>query len=573
LVTLAEVYRARVTLNKRRSVKDGIGDVLPATPHWPGGASSVASAREAFLRGDFERCVSELQGRIFADPRVAAEAVLVLARGLIRLQRPTEVVELLTPVLTTFSTVDEICTARMLHGIAVALAKNVDQGLELLVNIDKFATAKRAIPTVKAELSYLRAVAHWLKHEYAESARFATVAERAKADVVSVRAMELRGFIALAKFRFDEALRFFHRAQQAYARCRGRDLGLATQILCQIAFLEMTLRSAKVPGTHADAGGRVIPGTSFGPALATSTRMALLSADAWLYANDGNRITAVRKAREAIGVAPNAAWRVWALSSAAALFQAFDEIGNARYDADEAAKIAGSVNWNATTDEERIGLLRLAEVFAAVNPPAAPGMLSRYDAVTSKMDPTRLLRDRDSDPRLAGWDAYVRGLVARQLGEYERAGELLRKSATLFGSCGYLWREALALIELDATPIDTRGEVPLERAAIIIRENFPNSFLAARLGSRVQAYVDPIACALTPAQRDVLRRMLEGMSPIEISKRTNRAPTTVRTHIQHIHAAFGTHSTGQLMAECHRRGLGPTALALRSERDALRRTS
>jgi DNA-binding CsgD family transcriptional regulator len=573
LVTLAEVYRARVTLKKRRSVKDGIGDVLPVTPHSPGGASSVASARETFLRGDFAKCVSELQGRTFADPRIAAEAVLVLARGLIRLQRPTEVVELLTPVLTTFSTVDEICTARMLHGIAVALATNVDQGLELLVTIDEFATAKRAIPAVKAELAYLRAVAHWLKHEYSDASRFAATAERAKQDVVSVRAMELRGFIALAKYQFGDALRIFYRAQDAYALCRGRDLGLATQIICQIAFLEMNLRSAKIPGTHLNAGGRTIPGSSFGPAIATSTRMALLSADAWLYAHDGDRVTAVRKVREAIGIAQTPAWRVWALSSAAALSQAFGESGHARCYADEAARIAASVDWNATADEERIGLLRLAEVFAAFDSAVASAMLSCYDAVTAEMDATRLLRDRDADPRLAGWDAFVRGLVARQLGEPERAAGLLRKSAALFASCGYLWREALALIEIDATPVDTRGEAPLERAAIVIRDHFPNSFLAARLGSRMRAYTDPVARALTPAQRDILQRMLEGTSPADISARTNRAPTTVRTHIHHIHTAFGTRSTGQLLAECYRRGLGPAALAYRAEREALRRTS
>jgi DNA-binding CsgD family transcriptional regulator len=566
------VYRARVTL-KKRAVKDGIGLVLPATPHSPGGTSSVALAREAFLRGDFERCVSELQGRTFADPRVAAEAVLMLARGLIRLQRPTEVVELLTPVLTTFSTVDEICTARMLHGIAVALAKNVDQGLELLVNIDKFATAKRAIPAVKAELAYLRAVAHWLKHDYGEASRFATMAERAKLDVVSVRAMELRGFIALAKHQFDDALRFFHRAQRAYALCRGRDIGLATQIIYQIAFLEMNLRSATIVGSHANPGGRTIPGTSFGPAMATSTRMLLTSADAWLYALDGDRFKAFRKIHDALGIAPTPAWRVWTLSAGAAVWLAFGEVGGAHIFAEDAAKIADSVDWNATCDEERIGLLRLAEVLATDTPSAAPAMLRRYDAVTSKMDPTRLLRDRDADPRLAGWDAHVRGMVARAVGDHERAGSWFRKAIDLFHSCGYLWREALALIELDATPVDTRGEVPLERAAIIIRDNFPNSFLAARLGSHVQAFIDPIARTLTPAERDVLRRLLEGKDIAGIAAETNRARATVKRHVHHLHGAFGTRSIAHLLAECQRRGLGLGALTYRNERAALPQTS
>jgi DNA-binding CsgD family transcriptional regulator/tetratricopeptide (TPR) repeat protein len=564
------VYRARVTL-KKRSVKDGIGDVLPATPHLPGGASSVTAAREAFLRGDFEKCVSELQGRTFADPRIAAEAVLVLARGLMRLQRSAEVVALLAPVLTTFSTVDEICTAGMLHGMAVALAKSADQGLELLVSIDKFANSKRAIPAIKAEIAYFRAVAHWLKHEYSESARFAAVAERAKVDVVSVRAMELRGFIALAKFQFTQALGFFRRAQGAYAQCRGRDLGLATQIIYQIAFLEMNLRSARIPGTHSNINGRTIPGSSFGPAIASTTRMRLLTADAWLYAHDGDRFTALRKAFDALGIAPTPAWRVWALAWGGGLFQAFGEIGIAHILAEDAAKLADSVDWNATTDEERIGLLYLAEVLAADSPAAAPAMLQRYDGLTSKMDPTRLLRDRDADPRLAGWDAHVRGMVARAVGDHERAGAWFRKAIDLFHSCGYLWREALALIELDATPIDTRGEIPLERAAIIIRDNFPNSFLAARLGSQVQAYIDPIGRILTPAQRDVLRRLLEGKNPGQIAAETNRGRSTVKTHLHSLHAAFGTHSIAGLLTECQRRGLGLAALTYRNEREALSR--
>ncbi len=567
------MYRARVTL-KKRSVMDGIGDVLPSTtPHVPAGASLLTSAREAFLRGDFVKCVTELQGRTFADVRLGAEALLVLSRGLLRLQRPAEVVELLGPDLAKFSSVDDSCTARMLHGYAVALSQGADHGLELLADADEAANLRRADRSIKAEIAYYRGVAHWLKHEYNDASRCATMAERAKLDVISVRAIELRAFIAIANAQFPKALRLFYLAQQAYAQCRGRDLGLATQIICQIAALEMNLRSAKILGTHTMPHGRTIPGTSFGPAIPTSTRVQLLSLDAWLYAHDGNRFKAFRKAYDALSIAPTPAWRVWALTWGAGLFQAFGELGSAHIFAEDASKLAESVDWNATGNEERIALLYLAEILAMDSPAAAPAMLQRYDTVTSKMDPTRVLRDRDADPRLAGWDAHVRGMVARAVGDHERAGEWFRKAVSLFNSCGYLWREALALIELDATSVDTRGEIPLERAALIIRDNFPNSFLAARLGSRMRAYVDPVARELTPAERDVLRRLLEGKNTVQIATETNRAPTTVRKHVHHIHAAFGTRSTGQLLAECQRRGLGSAGLTYRIEREALDRTS
>ncbi len=559
-MALAEVYRARVTLDKR-SVNVGIGDVLPLNPHLPGGASSVVSAREAFLRGDFEKCVSELHGRTFADPGIASAAALVLARGLLRLQRSSEAVTLLAPLLETFTAVEDDCTARMLHGYAIALSDDANRGLELLADADAAASSKRAGRDIKAEIAYYRAVAHWLKHEYREASRFADVAERAKADVVSVRAMELRGFIALANARFREALDLFQRARRAYAQCRGRDIGLATQILFQIGFLEMNLRSADIPGSHAAPSGRTIPGSFFGPAMATSMKMLLLTADAWLFAHDGNKSTAFRKVHDAIRIAPTPAWRVRALAACAAVFNAFGEPGSACLLIEDAAEIVASIDWNTTIDEERVGLLQLAEVAASVKPAVAAGFLSRYDGVTSKMDPTRLLRDRDADPRLAAWDAFVRGLVARAAGEQERAGEWFRSAARQFEACGFLWRAALALIELDATPTDSRGEAPLERAAVIVRDNFPKSFLAGRLGSWARAYVDPVAGKLTTAQRDILRRMLEGKSVGAIAVETNRAHGTVRKHIEHIHEAFGTHSYSELFAECLRRGIGSSGPA------------
>jgi DNA-binding CsgD family transcriptional regulator/tetratricopeptide (TPR) repeat protein len=514
-----------------------------------------------------------LERRSFAEPHFRTEALFILSRALLRLQRSADVVELLGPTLSTFTVVDEICTARMLYGTAVARAQETDRGLELLAQAAALAESGRAHRAIRAEIAYYQGLAHWTKRDFKQATRYAAAAERAKLDILSVRAIQLRAFVASASANYSAALQLFERARRLYGLCRGRDLALATQIICQIAALEMTLRSARVPGSHADPGRRNVPGTAFAPVASTPARMLLVCADSWLYAHDGDRVTAVRKAHEAIEHAPTAAWRMWSMASGTNVFQAFGESGNARYLADEAEKIADSVDWNATTDEERVGLLWLAEAYVAVDPAAAATVLARYDGVTSKMDPTRLLRDPGADPRLVAWDAYVRGLVARVSGDYERAGELLRKSAEGFTSCGYLWRAALALIELDATPVDTRGELPLERAAVIVRDNFPASFLARRLGSWAWAYVDPVASALTPAQRDVLRRLLEGKNPVAIAAETNRTVSTVRTHVEHINRAFGTHSYLELFAACSRRGIGLPEVPSADTVEAFRRTS
>ncbi len=188
------------------------------------------------------------------------------------------------------------------------------------------------------------------------------------------------------------------------------------------------------------------------------------------------------------------------------------------------------------------------------------------------MESTRALSDAESDPRLVGWDAHVRGLVARVVGEHEAAADCFRKAVASFSSCGYLWRAALALIELDATPVDTTAEAPLERAAIIIRDNFPDSFLTARLGW-ARLYLDPIGRTLTPTQVDTLRRLFQNKSVAAIASETFRAESTVRKHVEAVEAAFGTHSIPELIFECLRRGIVPRSMVDRSVPTPLPRIS
>ncbi len=91
---------------------------------------------------------------------------------------------------------------------------------------------------------------------------------------------------------------------------------------------------------------------------------------------------------------------------------------------------------------------------------------------------------------------------------------------------------------------------------MIVRDNFPESFLAARLGW-ARIYLDPIGRTLTPAQIDVLRRLLDNQSVTAIAAETYRAVATVRKHVEFVKAAFGTHSIVELLLECVRRGIVP----------------
>lgn len=233
------------------------------------------------------------------------------------------------------------------------------------------------------------------------------------------------------------------------------------------------------------------------------------------------------------------------------------ETASARSYADAATALAQTVDWNTTTDDERMALLRLAEVYANLgDAKAASAALATFDGIARPMDATRVLRDRDRDPRLAGWYAQVVGLVRR--GERDIAGavEALTSAVESFRSCGYLWREALALLDLAAVARPNTASAHLDRAAALIREHFPQSFLARRLGPWARASVDPLVATLTPAEREVLRHILEGRSQKEIAEATGRAYNTVRTQVQALHRKLGTSSDLQIVVACARRGIG-----------------
>ena len=71
----------------------------------------------------------------------------------------------------------------------------------------------------------------------------------------------------------------------------------------------------------------------------------------------------------------------------ASLAAAFGERGSAREHAALASEIAQGVDWSATTGEERIALLLLAEISAVTDPAAARAALETYDALPAPIDP------------------------------------------------------------------------------------------------------------------------------------------------------------------------------------------
>jgi DNA-binding CsgD family transcriptional regulator len=345
-----------------------------------------------------------------------------------------------------------------------------------------------------------------------------------------------------------EALALFNTTLDAYWRCHERDSDLAEMTVFEIAALELMLRSSSVRGTHGVPDRRrVRDAWETAPPVASVVAMQIYAGDAWLFSLDGDRDTAFHKMRRAEEMAPAPAWRVWALAGRAFLAAAFSEPGSAREYAVLATEVSHGVDWAATTGEERVALLLLAEVLAVTDPPAATAVLQSYASLSRPMDPGQAM---SGDPRLGALEEYVRGLERRARGDYVSASRLLKSAASRYAACGNLWRAALARIEHASLSGDLRE---LDDARDMVAEHFPSSFLARRVG--IHALSDPIVARLTPAQRDVLALLLDGLNAREIATSTGRAYNTVRVHIDRLREAFGASSIHAMVVDCHRRGI------------------
>jgi len=532
----------------------------------PPPAPALTDARSSWSRGDFDGCLALLDaiGTLPAASEAWVEGTLLRARSLYRLKRYAEVVALLEPTHSAFAPGDESCTARMLLGSSITRSGEVDRGLAMLEATAVHAEAPGVHAAVRTEITHARALAHWTRRELDAAERLARQAEAAGADIISARATQLRGYVAMAQHRFPDALALFHATLDAYWLCRERDSDLVETAILAISSIELMLRSRSVPGTHGiPERRRVREPWDATPAVASVAAMQICAGDAWQFAHDGDRDTAFRKMRRAEEMASVPAWRVWALSARALLAEAFGERGSAREHAALASEISQGVDWSATTGEERIALLLLAEIATVTDPPAARAALETYDALPAPIDPGNVI---STDPRLGALEEYVRGLVLRSEGATTAAGTCLRSAAARFAECGHLWRSVLALIALDAVSADSAG---MDAARAIVSEHFPKSFLARRVG--LGALSDPIVGGLTPAQRDVLALLLQGLNAREIATRTGRAYNTVRVHIDRLREAFKTSSIHALVVDCHRRGIVlPVRVPPAHKREAVR---
>ena len=513
-------------------------------------ADSLAAAREAWQQGEFDACLGLLAATAPKAGTLRIEHALLRGRAYLRADRPAEAIPVLQPIAGRLTDPDAACTAKMLLGSAVARSGDVAGGMALLDEAAALAVLG-AHRTIAAEIDWYLALTHRLAGNLYEAEQSAKRAEQANADIISVRATQLRAFLLLDQQRYPEAYALFCLARERYTRCREIDGWLAYNIESAIAALEGDLRSAAAPGGHC-ARYRAFQADLTPATVAPIPRLQMMLRDAWAFALDGDATRAVECAWAMDRFALTGPWRVYALATRAAIHRAIGEPLAARQFADQAADLGRDLDWGATRHEERYGLLTLADEMVRHDVERGLRIYGRYRAITEPIDALLIAK---ADPRFIAWEEYVAALIARAQGDNKKALDYFTRSVQRNMGVKRPWFIALGYIEIYNTPVagaEGRRENALEAAAMIVQQHFPHGFLARMVGPML----DPTYRTLTDHKRQILHFVLEAMTNEEIADRMGGPrPRTIDKHRTDLLHAFGVSSTAKLISVCRERGI------------------
>jgi tetratricopeptide (TPR) repeat protein len=453
----------------------------------------------AWFAGDFERCLQICDGVRRQDVETVSQVALLRGRALLRLGRPAEAERAIREVFVAHGTLDASLTAQMLLGAARIRQDDVSGGLALLDRA-QFA-ASTAHPTIRSEIALNRALAHYARRDL-DAATAALDRVDPNADIVSARALEYRGWVAIARGRYADATEHFRAALVRLDGCRRQDVYLSANILQALShFAIECLREDD--WSLIERRASLIDWSISGLAL---PHYWLLMASALMCEADGRPLEAYQAARRAEEAAPSDAFRVHARCRRAALARAAGE-SIAQYEfATSAREIFQQLDPYALTGDERTIPLVLAEELAhAGEVETARGLLQLYRR-HGGTDRTMAAGD---DPRRRGYERFVEAVVADAAGDLAAAHHAYRDAFQTFRPLGYVRRAATAAMRLGEI---TGFDYLFEYATRVTAHLNSRSWFRREMRQRKPLYAEPMVQQLTHTE-------LQNQSPNAISKR------------------------------------------------------
>lgn len=454
------------------------------------------------LRDDAPAAIRILSDRRFADTRLEMERALWLGAACSRVgeyDAADEYFELAESIAKRAHDGDALAEIAMRRGRRYAYAGNLDAAREQ----QKLALAAPS-PIGKLEAQHFESFLYGLEGRYALQA---------------ASLQRLLGQIDPA----DEDLAI----QAAYATYTLAILARELDLPQALPVIERQLRACVWP-----------------PDLNVQ-RFQSLKALGWSYALRGDYFNAFRYLKKSMAFAPSTAWQAIATADRAYLARCLNEERWSRQELSEAEELADTVEWRTTRNEERIGLLLLAEMFAGID----VGRAAQYMALFRDLGELRapMLQYGHDDARLQAQADYSAGVTQLALGNSKSGIKLLRGSYETYDRIGYDWRAGRSALRL----FEATGEGGYLQIAGEKLRHYPNSWLADEL--RKHAKTKPALPTLPRMQQRVFEELCQGLSTAEIAKNLGRSEYTIKNHIKLIFKAFGVKSRAALIAQVSKR--------------------
>ena len=509
----------------------------------PVGRATFSEAMRAWFAGDFEGCLALCDRVRPHDVDMVSQLALLRARALLRIGRPDDAIAVVRRVFVTHGTLDASLTARMLLGTAYVRRGDHRAGLDVLESA--YRSSDGAHPTVRSEIALNIGLGYYGLRELDEADRALDLVS-SHADIVHARALEYRGWVAMARCDYTGAAESFYAALRRLDECRQYDRfleGNAIQALSILAaerldrgmWLVVEQRALRMDWT---AGGLTVPW--FTMAMAASH-----------YEEANGRFReALRWIGDAEAIAPGAGARLWATCRRASILRAageqfghFDLVARLRR---EFAELDVSVF--QAGDERQFPLALALEVATTGDVLSARALFKRYD----EMAPASTMLSLTDDPRLTGYRLFVEASIADAANEHRLAHARYREAFQTFHRIGYERRALLVALRLG----ELTGQTYLfEYVDRTVRKLSPNSALRERARRQNPTLTDPVVALLSRTERVILDLVCAGKSTAEIAELRGRSKQTIRNTISKVLIAFAVPDRPSLLRECSRRGL------------------
>jgi len=403
---------------------------LPLAP------ASLSDARAMWANAEIRACLDALYGDS------SAEGATLAARCCLRLNTPNDALERLTAAYdATLGASDGV---RGEYSLVLSLTHFLLGNDELtdssLSETRAYIYSTRDLP-LETELNVIESQVAWSRHDLRQAQTMAQCAlQIAPAGKWRARSFETLGIVAGARGKYKEQISLYERAWDALDEAAENEPWLRGVILQVLAGLCNGLY-------RRDLAKRLIEREQALSWTADIEYMhfTVLRHLARCHALAGDHLASFRLLRKAAEVAPSLPWRILIFAERASLAGEMNERLFASEELDQAQSFAAACNWSQVRGDERLGLLRLAEITAAENPSQARLLLDLYRKKLPPLAPHTLWAN---DDRWTAVEAHSFGMIALHLGETSKAVERLTRAFEIWRGIDYVWRAADAAIHL-----------------------------------------------------------------------------------------------------------------------------